>query len=206
MPFLAQTTSLTRYRLTDHPARQPVGRGAGPAEEEFLPRHRRHGRRALLRLGQLRRLARPDVRRRPAGEGGLPGLQPAPGHPARAAGGLQKHYQIALKQSLGGHRRPGEALLSKERKRELREQVALRLRARALPVPAVFEVVWNTQTDSVWLATTNAKVRDLFEDVFSATFEAGPGAPGALLPGRPHARPGGHVAKLEALEPSDFAG
>lgn len=84
---------------------------------------------------------------------------------------FKKHYQIALKAETAKAKEQGKNFLSRDRKRELKEQVELKLRARSLPVPAIFSALWNTQDNQVWLDTTNAKARALFEDLFAMTFE-----------------------------------
>ncbi len=84
---------------------------------------------------------------------------------------FKKHLQLAVNEYLSGIDDPAKRFVSKGRKAELKEQVALRLRARSLPIPAVFDVVWNTANGTLLLASTNAKVKSLFEDHFLATFE-----------------------------------
>ncbi len=84
---------------------------------------------------------------------------------------LRKHYQIALKAELERNKEQGKTFVSRDRKRELKEQVTLKLRARSLPVPAVFDVVWAPSVNRVYLDTTNAKARSLFEDLFIQTFD-----------------------------------
>lgn len=84
---------------------------------------------------------------------------------------LKKHYTIALNKELEVNKEQGKNFVSRDRKRELKEQVTLRLRARTLPIPAVFDAVWNPSTNRIYLATTNAKVRALFEDYFATTFD-----------------------------------
>ncbi len=63
------------------------------------------------------------------------------------------------------------AFISNERRKELREQVLLRLRARFLPVPAYFNVLWNAERGEVWLASTSAGIIDAFMDLFRRTFD-----------------------------------
>jgi DNA recombination-dependent growth factor C len=117
---------------------------------------------------------------------------------------FKKHLQIAVNEYLSGIDDPAKRFVSKGRKQELKEQVALRLRARSLPVPAVFDVVWNTASGVILLATTNAKIRSLFEDHFLATFELNlePQTPFFLA-----SRLLGEeaVSRLENLEPTNFA-
>lgn len=84
---------------------------------------------------------------------------------------LRKHYQIALNAELARNKEQGKQFVSRDRKKELKEQVTLKLRARSLPVPAVFDVVWTPAQNRVYFDTTNAKARGLFEDLFVQTFE-----------------------------------
>ena len=84
---------------------------------------------------------------------------------------LKKHVQIALEREMEIAREQGRNFVSRARKKEIKEQVELKLRARTLPIPAVFEVVWNPGENRVYLGTTNAKVRALFEDMFQDTFD-----------------------------------
>lgn len=83
---------------------------------------------------------------------------------------FKKHCMIALASELNQAKAEGKAFISKDRRREIRDQVMLRLRARSLPVPAVFDAVWNTQTGGVLFCSTNAKAKALFEDHFNLTF------------------------------------
>jgi hypothetical protein len=64
----------------------------------------------------------------------------------------------------------GKTFITKDRKQELKDQVMLKLRTRFLPIPAVFDAVWNLRSNMVWLATTNAKIRVLFEEHFTMSF------------------------------------
>jgi DNA recombination-dependent growth factor C len=84
---------------------------------------------------------------------------------------LKKHTTIALNKELEHNKEQGKNFVSRDRKREIKEQVTLRLRARTLPIPAVFDIVWNPRANRLLLATTNAKVRALFEDHFALTFD-----------------------------------
>lgn len=84
---------------------------------------------------------------------------------------LKKHNTIALNKELEHNKEQGKNFVSRDRKREIKEQVTLKLRARSLPIPAVFDVIWNPTANRVYLDTTNAKVRSLFEDHFALTFD-----------------------------------
>ena len=84
---------------------------------------------------------------------------------------LKKHYTIALNKELAHNKEQGKNFVSRDRKREVKEQVTLRLRARTLPIPAMFDIIWNPPANRIYLTTTNSKVRDLFEDYFTLTFD-----------------------------------
>jgi len=84
---------------------------------------------------------------------------------------LKKHTTIALNKELEHNKEQGKNFVSRDRKRELKEQVTLRLRARTFPIPAVFDIIWNPAQNRIYLTTTNAKVCALFEDHFALTFD-----------------------------------
>ena len=118
---------------------------------------------------------------------------------------LKKHFQIALNHELAEAKKEGKNFISRDRKREIKEQVTLKLRARSLPIPAVFDVVWNVPENRVYLAATNTKVMDLFTDHFSETFEL------TLEPLTPfflamEILGEEAVQKLESLDPTYFVG
>lgn len=119
---------------------------------------------------------------------------------------FKKHFRLALDRMREQVKDPGAGrrFFSRDDLRELREQVKQQLLGKTLPVPAVFDVVWNLDTHVVYLASTRAKTRDMFEELFARTFEA------HLAPLTPYfaaldilgekARP-----DLDALEPGEFA-
>lgn len=84
---------------------------------------------------------------------------------------LKKHYTIAVNAEMARNKEQGKEFVSRDRKRELKEQTMLKLRARTWPIPAVFDVVWNPGQNRIYLSTTNSKVQALFEDHFSLTFD-----------------------------------
>ncbi|MFW5487716.1 MAG: hypothetical protein ACNI3A_04735 [Desulfovibrio sp.] len=84
---------------------------------------------------------------------------------------FKKYFELALREYKESIKDDEKKFVSKSRKTEIREQVALRLRAKSLPVPAVFEAAWNMQTGIIYFGSTNAKARALFEDCFTLTFE-----------------------------------
>lgn len=118
---------------------------------------------------------------------------------------FKKHLRVALDAERRSGKEDGRNFLTKDRKTEIADQVRLRLMARSLPIPAVFDVVWNLDTHDVFLCSTNSKVKALFEDLFTLTFELHlePMTPSFLA-----ARLLGEAKSkdLEDIEPSPFAG
>ncbi len=65
----------------------------------------------------------------------------------------------------------GKKYISKDRKKEIIEQVKLRLRARTLPIPAVFEVIWDYSHKTIYFASVQRKVIDMFTEYFVRSFD-----------------------------------
>ncbi len=117
---------------------------------------------------------------------------------------LKKHTAIALKAEDARNREQGRKYISRERKKEIREQVELKLRARTLPIPAEFNVVWNTADNVVFFASTQAKMIEAFQEYFTQTFnldldQLTPYGLAAKVLGEDG------LAKLDRLEPTRFA-
>ena len=87
------------------------------------------------------------------------------------AGVIRKHVTLALKKEKLANLAQGKTYISKERKKEIKEQVTLRLRQRFLPVPAEINVVWSIRRNEVWLASVQNKVIELFMQLFLDTFQ-----------------------------------
>lgn len=85
------------------------------------------------------------------------------------AGVIKKHLELALRREKMNL--ANQKFISRERKKEIREQVILALKQRFLPVPAVFDAVWNPGKNQVWFASIQSKMIDLFMEVFLNTFE-----------------------------------
>ncbi len=117
---------------------------------------------------------------------------------------MKKHLLLVMEAELEEAKELGKNYVSRARKTELREQVRIRLMARSLPIPAIFDVAWNIQTQHILLDTNNAKACSLFEDYFLECFEL------HLEPLTPfylamHMLGGEKAApKLEALDPTIF--
>lgn len=80
---------------------------------------------------------------------------------------LKKHLAIAVRNALAEQDSP---FLSRERKKELKAQVKLRLQAKAMPVPRVFDVVWDTESGEVWLSSTASAVVESLVSQFLLSF------------------------------------
>lgn len=87
------------------------------------------------------------------------------------AGVIKKHVAIAMRDEKERMKEHGKKYVSRERKQELKEQVILRLRSRFLPVPGEFNVLWATDKNEVWFASTQGKMIDLFTEYFLVTFD-----------------------------------
>lgn len=81
---------------------------------------------------------------------------------------IKKHLAKALKSEK--EKFPEKKYVSRERKKELKESVTSRLLNQAQPIPADFNVIWNTADNAVWFASVNAKMIDLFMELFRDTF------------------------------------
>ncbi len=86
------------------------------------------------------------------------------------AGVIKKHMLMAFKQELQRLAEINKTFIARERKKEIKEEVLLKLRQRFLPVPAVFDVVWLSDRNEVWLGSTQSKMIDLFTDYFYQSF------------------------------------
>lgn len=84
---------------------------------------------------------------------------------------IKKHLGLALQKEEEQLRGSGRTYVSRERKREIKEQVLLKLKKRFLPIPAEFQVIWNISKNEIWLASTQRKVLDLFQEFFAQSFE-----------------------------------
>ena len=83
---------------------------------------------------------------------------------------MRKHVQLALREEQKRIKEQGKNFIARERKKELAAQVKLRLMGRFLPIPAEFQVVWNTTAGTVFLDSTHGKIIEMFLDLFMRTF------------------------------------
>ena len=83
---------------------------------------------------------------------------------------LKKTFRLALEEEKRRMSEQGKNFISRERKREIKEQVTLRLRARVLPVPEFYQAVWDVKAGTILLNTAAVGKIDLFCQLFTNTF------------------------------------
>lgn len=115
---------------------------------------------------------------------------------------IKKHLAVAIKKEEESNRKEGLKFISRDRRTELREQVSIRLRSRFLPVPANFEVIWNTASGIVYFSSIQAKMLDTFQELFSRTFNRDLEQ---LTPFALASKLTDLNSKLDTLEPTTFA-
>ena len=116
---------------------------------------------------------------------------------------LKKHMMIALREEETRIKEQGKKFIARDRKNELKDQVKLRLMSRFLPIPAVFDVAWATDENTVYLASAQSKLIELFMNHFTLTFDL------HLEPLTPYALAASMLdektlARLDNLEPTSF--
>ena len=118
---------------------------------------------------------------------------------------FKKHLRMALDDEKASLREVGKTFITKDRKEEIKDRVKLSLMSRALPVPAVFDAVWNLENHTILLCSNNSKVKELFEDHFTLSFELNLEQQAPVYLGLRLA-PEDRRFAFENLEPSQFAG
>ena len=84
---------------------------------------------------------------------------------------LRKHIALALRQEESRNKEDGKSFVSRTRKKELKESVRAELLRRSLPIPAEFNIIWDTRQNIIILASTHGKIIELFCNHFTATFD-----------------------------------
>ncbi|MCP3176468.1 recombination-associated protein RdgC [Desulfuromonas sp. KJ2020] len=82
---------------------------------------------------------------------------------------MRAHLEQAQNDFLAAH--PGLQRVGKQKKEELREAVRGALLARTLPIPAVYDAVWDTRSNLLTFTSLSPKVTELFEGLFKQTFK-----------------------------------
>lgn len=83
---------------------------------------------------------------------------------------LKKQTEDAIDFELEKVRKEGRNFLSKDRKKEIKDQVKLKLLTRTVPTPKVADVWWNTKTNLLFLTDKSKAFTKALEDIFRAVF------------------------------------
>ncbi|MBI1920344.1 MAG: recombination-associated protein RdgC [Geobacter sp.] len=113
---------------------------------------------------------------------------------------LRAHQKVAEDDYIAAN--PGYSRVPKQKREELREAVRGALLAKILPIPSTYDMIWDTRSNILTLATLGTKAVDLFETHFRKSFEGL-----RLIAVHPYAR-AGQVAEpqlVPALEKANKA-
>jgi Putative exonuclease, RdgC. len=83
---------------------------------------------------------------------------------------FKKEVLLALKKEESLNQKIGKKFISRERKKELKEQVKIRLLSHTFPVPKAIMVAWNIPQQVLYFFSVNPKECDIFEEMFTRTF------------------------------------
>ncbi|WP_319764448.1 recombination-associated protein RdgC [Maridesulfovibrio sp.] len=83
---------------------------------------------------------------------------------------LNKQVEDAIDKEMVEAKKEGKNFISRDRKREIKEQVKLRLRAHTVPTPKVADVWWNTKTNLLFLTDKSKGFVEALDDVFRTAF------------------------------------
>ncbi len=81
---------------------------------------------------------------------------------------LKAYLQVAEHEFLTAN--PGYTRVPKQKKEEMRDKVQTSLLARTLPVPAVYDAVWDTRSGILTFASLGRASQDAFETLFRKSF------------------------------------
>lgn len=202
MSFLKTSTSFTRFRITDPVPATLWGevvdrlRKNGFIDIDELPEERSFG------WVSFEDMLNPVFNEHPVEKGTYLAFSLRLDTRRVPPAVLKKHLGVALKKEEALAREQGRKFVSKERKKELKELVTFQLNKRFLPIPAEFQVTWNTASGMVYFASTQQKMLDMFQELFIRTFEL------HIEPYTPYeaaAQIIGDAAPLDRLEPTNFA-
>lgn len=117
---------------------------------------------------------------------------------------FQAHYEAREKEFM---RAEGRDVLKKSEKANLKADVLLHLRRRALQDIKTFDVVWNTVDGTLRFWTHSKKLKEAFEDIVRESWglRIVPQAPYTLMMARGGEDPEAAAALLE-LDPADLVG
>ncbi|MBF0550951.1 MAG: recombination-associated protein RdgC [Deltaproteobacteria bacterium] len=81
---------------------------------------------------------------------------------------FKRHVEAEINEKL---RQEERKRLSKREKEEIKEKVKLDLLTKTMPVPAVFDILWNYQEAWLLLFCLRNQVRKIIEELFRQTFD-----------------------------------
>ncbi|WP_291320748.1 recombination-associated protein RdgC [Desulfonatronospira sp.] len=84
---------------------------------------------------------------------------------------MKKHLRLALEEARREQEPRGRKIVTRDQKAEIKDRVKQTLMGKTLPVPAVFDVVWDVSRHMIYLGSISPKVRQLFEDQFTQSFD-----------------------------------
>ncbi|EFI33247.1 conserved hypothetical protein [Desulfonatronospira thiodismutans ASO3-1] len=84
---------------------------------------------------------------------------------------MKKYLRLALEEARREQESRGRKIVTRDHKAEIKDRVKQTLMGKTLPVPAVFDVVWDVSSHLVYLGSVSPKVRQLFEDQFTQSFD-----------------------------------
>jgi recombination associated protein RdgC len=99
----------------------------------------------------------------------------------------------------------GVERLGKAERRQIKADVEARLLLRALPVPRLFDCVWNLETGHVYFTGKLRVAREAFTTLFRETFGVTPVPLIPYLAAEHLGLPGRAVEAVRAVEPASFA-
>ncbi len=82
---------------------------------------------------------------------------------------FKKYYALALEEFLQLEKEKTR-YIPRSKKKEIRENVKIKLLSKTLPVPALFDIIWKYGEDIVYFSSVNKGVRQAFEELFSKSF------------------------------------
>lgn len=82
---------------------------------------------------------------------------------------IKKHVAQALREEYA-NMPEGQKLIPKNRKKEIIERISAVLLSRTLPVPALFDVLWNINKNEILFTSIQSKMIDLFMEYFTNSF------------------------------------
>lgn len=81
---------------------------------------------------------------------------------------VNKHYQMAVKKKLAGTEREH---LSKNEKREIKDDVLHRLYVQIPATPSMYDLVWHLEAGDLWFLSNRKEANEELETLFSKSFK-----------------------------------